>query len=118
MIWLWFALAAGLGGFIRYAIEHRMQPIGKTGFPRATLSVNVAGSFLLGLVIAAPDTIHTTIGIAFCGALTTFSGVSAQLMRRVTSGAISAALNYLVITLGLGLIAAEIGILVSELLFN
>jgi CrcB protein len=118
MIWFWFAIAAGLGGFIRYALEHRMQPVGKTGFPRATLYVNVFGSFLLGLVIAAPDSIHTTIGIAFCGALTTFSGVSAQLMRRVTSGAISAALSYLAITLTLGLIAAEIGIQLSELLFN
>ena len=118
MIWFWFAVAAGFGGFVRYALEHRMQPIGKTGFPRATLYVNVAGSFLLGLVIAAPDLIHTTIGIAFCGALTTFSGVSAQLMRRVTTGAISSAFSYLGITLTLGLIAAEIGIKLSELLFN
>jgi CrcB protein len=118
MIWVWFAVAAGLGGFIRYSLEHRMQPIGKTGFPRATLYVNVAGSFLLGLVIAAPDSIHTIIGIAFCGSLTTFSGVSAQLMRRVTTGAIGSALNYLAITLTLGLIAAEIGIKLSELLFN
>ena len=114
MNWLWFVVAAGLGGFVRYALEHKFQPVGQTGFPKATLQVNVAGSFLLGLVLSAPASVHNTIGIAFCGALTTFSGISAQLMRRVTTGAHLAAINYLVVTLVLGLGAAELGILLGK----
>lgn len=117
MTWVLFALAAGLGGFIRYIAEHKYQPVGKTGFPRATLAVNIAGAFLLGVVFAAPENIYQIIGIAFCGALTTFSAISAQLMRRVTSGAFNAAATYLLSTLALGLIAAQLGIFVGELIF-
>ena len=118
MTWVWFGIAAGLGGFIRYIVEHRLQPVGKTGFPKATLYVNVAGAFFLGLVFSAPENLYTTLGVAFCGALTTFSGISAQLMRRVTTGAYSAAINYLAITLIIGLGAAEVGLLIGKLLFN
>ena len=118
MTWFYFALAAGLGGFIRYVFEHKLQPVGKTGFPRATLIVNVAGAFLLGLVFAAPESYYQVIGIAFCGALTTFSAISAQLMRRVNSKAFSAALNYLALTLVLGLAAAQIGLFLGDWLFN
>lgn len=118
MTWVLFALAAGLGGFIRYALEHKFQPIGKTGFPRATLAVNVLGAFLLGLVFSAPENLYQIIGIGFCGALTTFSAISAQLMRRVTTGAYGAALNYLGLTLVFGLLAAQLGILLGDFIFN
>ena len=118
MTWFLFAIAAGLGGFIRYAFEHKLQPVGKTGFPRATLIVNVAGAFILGLVFAAPENYYQVIGIAFCGALTTFSGISAQLMRRVNSNAFSAALSYLTLTLVLGLTAAQVGLFLGDWLFN
>ena len=118
MTWIYFVIAAGLGGFIRYVFEHKLQPIEKTGFPRATLIVNVAGSFILGLVFVAPDSGYKVIGITFCGALTTFSAISAQLMRRVHSGAIGAAVSYLGLTLLFGLVAAQVGLLIGELLFN
>ena len=118
MNWLIFALAAGVGGFIRYALEHKIQPIGKTGFPKATLYVNVAGAFLFGFVFSAPESIYTFVGLAFCGALTTFSAISAQLMRRVNSGALKAAMSYLLITLTLGLAVAQLGLFLGELVFN
>ena len=117
MSWLAFVIAAGLGGFVRYFLETKIPPIGKSAFPKATLFVNVAGAFLLGLVFAAPENIYTTVGIAFCGALTTFSAISAQLLNRVMSGAFLAAINYLLTTLALGLLAAQIGLLIGELIF-
>lgn len=118
MNWVAFVIAAGLGGFIRYNFEHRIQPVGKSAFPKATLYVNLIGAFLLGLVFSAPDNIYLVAGTAFCGALTTFSGISAQLMRRITTGAFGAALSYISITFALGLGVAEIGLLVGELIFN
>lgn len=118
MNWLAFLIAAGFGGAIRYVFEHRYQPIGKHGFPKATLIVNVLGAFILGLVFTAPNTTYLVFGTAFCGALTTFSGISAQLMRRVNSGAVGAALSYLAITLVIGLSAAELGLLLGKLIFS
>lgn len=117
MSWIAFVGAAALGGFIRYFAESKLPPIGKSAFPKATLFVNVAGAFLLGLVFAAPENIYTSIGIAFCGALTTFSAISAQLLNRVMSGAFVAALNYLLVTLTLGLVAAQVGLLIGELIY-
>ena len=115
---VFFAIAAGIGGFVRFLVEQRIQPIGKDAFPRATLYVNLTGAFLLGLVFSAPESLYTIIGIAFCGALTTFSGISAQLMRRVSSGAIWAATSYVVITFGIGLVLAQLGLLIGDFIFN
>lgn len=117
MSWIVFVGAAALGGFIRYFVESKIPPIGKSAFPKATLFVNIAGAFLLGLVFAAPANIYTSVGIAFCGALTTFSAISAQLLNRVMSGAFVAAINYLFVTLALGLVAAQIGLLIGQLIF-
>jgi CrcB protein len=117
MNWFAFIGAAALGGLVRFVVESKLPPIGKSAFPKATLFVNIAGAFLLGLVFAAPENIYTTIGIAFCGALTTFSAISAQLLNRVLSGAFVAAINYLLATLALGLIAAQLGLLLGDLIF-
>lgn len=118
MNWVAFIVAAGMGGAVRYYLEHRLQPIGKKGFPKATLIVNLLGAFILGLVFSAPESIYLTIGTAFCGALTTFSGISAQLMRRIKAGANVAAFQYLAVTLFFGLGVAELGLLLGELIFN
>lgn len=117
MNWILFIAAAALGGFIRYFVESKIPPVGKSAFPKATLFVNTAGAFLLGLVFAAPENIYTSVGIAFCGALTTFSAISAQLLNRVMSGAFVAALNYILVTLALGLVAAQVGLLIGGLIY-
>ncbi len=57
--------AAALGAIVRF----RVSPYGW----RATLTVNVTGSLLLGLLLgSAPDGVVTVAGTGFCGSLTTF----------------------------------------------
>lgn len=118
MNWMLFVLAAGFGGYLRYKVEHKFQPIVTTGFPKATLAVNLIGAFLLGLVFTAPNYVPTLVGIAFCGALTTFSGVSAQLMRQIITGSYSKALIYISITIVGGLTFAELGLYFGKLIFS
>lgn len=113
-----FVLLAALGGFIRYAMEYYFPAVGASAFPRATLIVNIAGAFLLGLVLAAPGQTQVILGIGFCGTLTTFSGVSLQLHRRLTSKAYRAALNYTVALLAGGLCAAGAGIIIGRTIFS
>ena len=115
---LLFVSLAALGGFIRYAIEYYLPPVGASAFPRATLIVNIAGSFLLGLVLALPGQWQVILGIGFCGALTTFSGVSLQLHRRLTSKAYRAAGIYLVALITGGLCAAGAGIVIGRIIFS
>lgn len=111
-----FICAAGLGGAARYLIELRFPPIGTRAFPRATLAVNIIGSFILGYVISLPDSQRLIFGTALCGAVTTFSGVALQLQRRFVAGSYASALIYLVITVSACSIAAQSGIWLGEYL--
>ena len=115
---LLFVSMAALGGFIRYAIEYYLPVVGASAFPRATLIVNIAGSFLTGLVLSLPGESQVILGIGFCGALTTFSGVSLQLHRRLTSKAYRAAGIYLVALVAGGLGAAGAGIIIGRIIFS
>lgn len=112
------AVAAGVGGFIRFAIEYRYPPIGSSAFPRATLAVNLAGSFILGLMVHAPHDVRVIVGTGLCGALTTFSGVSLQLHRRIVAGAWKSAAFYFGVLMSTGLVAAMVGVELSSRLFG
>jgi CrcB protein len=113
-----FIFAAALGGFIRFALEYYMPPVGSSAFPRATLFVNVLGAFLLGIVIALPGEWQVILGIGLCGALTTFSGVSLQLHRRLTASAYRPAMIYAGCLIIGGVVAAGIGIILGRYLFS
>jgi len=113
-----FVLVAALGGFIRFAMEYYLPAVGASAFPRATLMVNIAGAFLLGIVLALPGEAQVILGIGFCGALTTFSGVSLQLHRRLSSKAYRAMLSYAAALLIGGLGAAGAGIIIGRIVFS
>lgn len=109
--------AAALGGMLRFSIEYRWPPVGPSAFPRATLAVNVVGSFILGLIVHAPHDVRLMLGVGLCGALTTFSGVSLQIHRRINAGAWSSATIYFLVMLTAGLLAAMVGIDLSSRIF-
>lgn len=111
---LLFIAAAAFGGFTRSTVEYYLPPVGSSAFPRATLLVNVVGSFALGIALALPGEWYVIVGTGFCGALTTFSGVSLQLHRRLTAEAYKPALLYLGALLGLGIFAAGTGLLLGQ----
>jgi CrcB protein len=46
-LWVWVALGSAVGGVGRYAMA-RLLPTVPGGWPLATMSVNVAGSFAIG----------------------------------------------------------------------
>jgi CrcB protein len=113
-----FIVAAALGGFIRFAVEYYLPPVGSSAFPRATLLVNIVGAFLLGIVLALPGQWQVIIGIGFCGALTTFSGVSLQLHRRLAAQAFRPAMIYAVTMITGGITAAAVGLILGRFLFS
>lgn len=113
-----FIVAAAVGGFIRFAFEYYLPPVGSSAFPRATLLVNVVGAFVLGIVLALPGEWQVILGVGLCGALTTFSGVSLQLHRRLTAQAFRPAMIYAVSLITGGLIAAGLGLILGRYLFS
>ncbi|GAA4536420.1 CrcB family protein [Pseudonocardia xishanensis] len=75
MVPLMVVLGAAVGAPARYLTGRLVQSRHRTGFPWGTFAVNVAGSFVLGLVTgaAASPWLTALIGTGFCGALTTYS---------------------------------------------
>jgi CrcB protein len=74
-----------------------------------TLTVNVAGSSLLGLLLglaSVPAWVFALAGTGFCGTLTTFSTFGYDVVRLVEERTTARALVYLAATLVLGLGAA------------
>ena len=74
------AIASGIGGLARYGISNQFHG---DDLPWATLAINVAGSFLLGLLIVVPgawlsEQARTALGVGFLGGFTTFSTFSVQ----------------------------------------
>ncbi len=110
------AIAVGgiAGAFSRWAI---FELIPSTDLPWATLLVNTVGSLLLGYfaihLVRAPHRSPTRIVGAttgFCGALTTFSGITVPVAQQLRDGNAPSGLMFLTLSLVTGLIAVSIGI--------
>lgn len=109
MTLLALCLGAALGAPLRYMVEVRLRA--RWGaFPWGTLAVNVVGSAVLGVLAGAsatrgvPPAVVSGVGAGFCGALTTYSGFAAGVVRLTEEdGPRSAALDVaLHLLLGLG----------------
>ncbi len=88
------ALGGAIGACSRYLVSEFCVLLFGRGFPYGTLTVNVVGSFIMGLLIAAfeseilaTDLWRQVIGLGFLGALTTFSTFSMDNVLLMQQGA-------------------------------
>ena len=112
-------LAVGAGSFIggsaRYLVGLMMKGIGK-GFPWATLTVNLVGCFLIGLlwgVFSKNGTegsnwaLFLTVGL--CGGFTTFSTFSKEALIMLQGGNIWGFAGYVAISVIVGIALVALG---------
>jgi CrcB protein len=111
-------LAAAVGAPVRYVVDQAIQHRWPGAFPAGTLTVNVTGSLVLGLLTGlaahhglAPQAV-TILGTGLLGGYTTFSTFSYETIRLLEDGAVAeAALNVGgSLTLGLAAAAAGLGL--------
>jgi fluoride exporter len=106
---VWVGLA-GLGGVLaRYALS---TPFHGDALPWITVAINVAGSFLLGLLVTAhafSEETRAALGVGFLGGFTTFSTFSVQAVLDLEAGEPARAVVYVAASVGLGLAAAAGG---------
>ncbi|GAA1141646.1 CrcB protein [Kitasatospora gansuensis] len=114
MNWLLVAAGAAVGAPLRYLTDLLLRARYGAGFPWGTLAVNVGGSLLLGVVAGVCSARgQLLLGTGLCGALTTYSTFSYDLLRLTEGGggggARGRAAGYLLATLVAGIGAAWVG---------
>jgi CrcB protein len=118
------AVGAAVGAPLRYLADRAVQARHDSVFPWGTWCVNVAGSFLLGLLAtgvsegAVSGGAMAALGAGFCGALTTYSTFGYETFRLVEQGASAFALINVVGSIAAGLGAAVVGGLVALALWR
>jgi CrcB protein len=117
------ALGGAAGSILRYLTDRRVQAWRDSPFPFGTLTVNVAGSFVLGFLSgwllhgAEPSSIRSLVAVGFCGGLTTFSTFGYETVRLVLEKTrLYAVLNVLV-TVVAGLASGALGLLLATAVF-
>ena len=104
------AVAGGFGVLARWGIGRAVA--GTDALIWSTVAINVAGSFLLGVLAAESwfsRDVREAIGVGFLGGFTTFSTFSVQLVLDVDGGAPWRAAAYFGLSVGGGIAAATLG---------
>lgn len=107
------ALGAWLRFLVGYAWLQAIGPVAATAFPWATLTVNVAGSFAMGLLagwlahFGSPNPLwaegwRLLLGAGLLGGFTTFSAFSLEVAMLIERGTVSAAAAYVAVSLVAG----------------
>jgi len=124
-MYLVVATAGAVGAPARYLLDiavherrdHRVLARSRARtFPLGTFIVNATGSFVLGLVVGLAlhhglsPTARAAAGTGFCGAYTTFSAFSYETVHLVEKGSLGTAALNVAGSLGVGLVAAALGL--------
>lgn len=115
-------LGGVVGAAAREAIEEALPAPGR-GFPTATFVINLAGAFILGVLLEALVRAGDDVGwrhkarliggTGFCGGFTTYSTLAVESVQLVRHGAWLTAAGYEVASVVVGLLAAAAGIVVG-----
>lgn len=121
------ALGGAAGAVLRYQIGRMLtNALGaKTvvQFPWATLTVNIVGSLLMGLLVGwlarnggeQSEQWRLLLGVGLLGGFTTFSAFSLEMMVLIERGQVAQSLLYAFVSVMAGLTALYIGMYITRL---
>ena len=99
------AAGGAAGSWLRYLVARTLSPAA-SAFPWATLTVNVIGSFAMGLLAGGLARLghqaegwRLLIGVGVLGGFTTFSAFSLDFATMVERGALATAMTYVAASL-------------------
>jgi fluoride exporter len=118
-------LGGGIGSVARYLTSTGMAERFGSSFPLGTLTVNIAGSVLIGFLatladergILAPEPrLFLVVGVL--GGFTTFSSFSLETLRLAQAGAVAGAMANIGLNVLLSLVAVVIGVGLGRMVFR
>lgn len=120
------AVGGAVGAVLRYLVAVRLMGVATMpGWPWATFSVNVLGSFLFGMLAVSlagsqlfNDNMRLALMTGLLGAFTTYSTFSFEVLRLIQSRAPALAIGYGFGTLCACVAAAALGLWLGRLLFE
>lgn len=121
MTYLLIGVFGAAGAMSRYAIDGWVSDATHGQFPWGTMVINVAGAFLLGVLVALTTerllphpNWRNALGIGFLGSFTTFSTYAYETVKLSEDGAIGLAFANGVGMVALGLVAAFAGLAIGR----
>ena len=120
----WICLAGAAGTGTRYLVAVWCAQRFGTAFPFGTLVVNLAGCFLIAVImhtafaLSWSPTVRSALTIGFLGGLTTYSSFNYETSSLLQAGAAGPALLYAGATILGGFAAGWLGLIVSRQIFG
>ena len=111
-------IGGGFGSLARYAVTSFVKFVIAIPFPFGTLTVNVVGSFIMGIVTsliatkltAVSEPVRLLTAVGFLGGFTTFSSFSIETLSLIENHELVYAFLNIVINVTVGLLAAYLGV--------
>lgn len=99
---MYVAFGGAAGSILRYVTMSLVGSYNTTSFPYGTFTVNILGSFLLGVLVAMialfvptkGKDLHMLLAVGFLGGFTTFSAFSMDTFMLIERGLLTQAVIY------------------------
>ena len=106
-----------VGSIGRYLAGIGVGKLFGSGFPWGTLIINIAGSFLIGVLVESfalrwnlPQAARVFLTVGICGGFTTFSTFSLESALMIERGELGSAAAYIVGSVAVGVLALFAGL--------
>jgi CrcB protein len=117
---LFIGLGSFIGGVLRYLLSQFIQAKFLSTFPFGTLSINILGCLVIGVVVALSDRTSLApewrlfLATGFCGGFTTMSAFSNETFSMLREGQLWNAWAYVLASLILCVVATFIGFIIPR----
>lgn len=115
------AIGGALGSMTRYGAASAVNRLAQSSFPWGTLAVNIAGSFLIGLVMVLlmkagewRESSRLLLVTGVLGGFTTFSSFSWETWKLIEDGRLVMAMTNIIASAGICLVATVAGAMLAK----
>jgi CrcB protein len=119
--WLLIAFSGAMGTLVRYSLSGLVQRVFGSAFPWGTVTVNILGSFLFGMIwsltearLALSPQTRTIVLTGFMGAFTTFSTFMFETSGLMRDSQWTLAAGNVILQVILGLVCVFAGLAIGQ----